>query len=225
MAATLNANDSPASKILAHLQRHGEATVKDLEDVLNVSTTAVREHLTHLQARDLVATRLVRRGPGRPHLTYFLTAKAQGLFPKQYDTLVNLLLREIAGREGPERLEVILDAVAVRLAEEYGAQITGAELSERLVALRSALESRGIPAEIQPSGEGFELFSCPYLDVAQEHASVCTMERHMLEQLLGERLLLEGTIREGHRSCHFTVINESSGVQLNTPAEDTPAFN
>ncbi len=214
MSATLNANESPTGKILAHLQRHGEATVKDLEDVLNVSTTAVREHLTHLQARELVATRLVRRGPGRPHLAYFLTTKAQGLFPKQYDTLVNLLLREIVGREGPERLEVILDAVAARLAEEYGAQISGAELSERLATLRGALEARGIPAEIQPSGESFELFACPYLDVAQEHASLCTMERRMLEQLLGEHLLLEGTIREGHRSCHFTVVPRSQNVRV-----------
>ena len=57
--------ESPAGKILAHLQRHGEATVKDLEELLQISTTAVREHLTHLQAKDMLATRLVRRGPGR----------------------------------------------------------------------------------------------------------------------------------------------------------------
>jgi predicted ArsR family transcriptional regulator len=209
MAATLSTNDSPAGKILAHLQRHGEATVKDLEAVLEVSTTAVREHLTHLQARELVATRLVRRGPGRPHLAYFLTSKAQSQFPKQYDTLVNLLLREIAGREGPEHLQAILDAVGVRLADEYGAQVPSAELPERLAALRVALEARGIPAEIQPSGDGFEVFACPYLDVAQEHASVCVMERRMVEQLLGEHIMLEGTIREGHRSCHFTVVQEA----------------
>ncbi len=115
MTATISTTESPAGKILAHLQRHGEAAVKELEDVLEVSTTAVREHLTHLQAKELVATRLVRRGPGRPHLVYFLTPKAQSQFPKQYDTLVNMLLREIAGQEGPERLQVILDAVGARL--------------------------------------------------------------------------------------------------------------
>jgi predicted ArsR family transcriptional regulator len=209
MAATHYANESPAGKILAHLQRHGEATVKDLEEVLDVSTTAVREHLTHLQARDLLATKLVRSGPGRPHLVYFLTAKAQSLFPKQYDTLVNLLLREITGQEGHERLQVILDAVAARLAAEYGAQITGSELSERLASLRGALEARGIPAEVPASGDGVELFACPYLDVAQEHGGLCAMERRMIEQVLGETIALEGTIREGHRSCHFTVVHKS----------------
>ncbi|HEX9440834.1 MAG TPA: DeoR family transcriptional regulator [Roseiflexaceae bacterium] len=212
MTATSYTNESPAGKILAHLQRHGEAAVKELEDVLEVSTTAVREHLTHLQAKDLVATRLVRRGPGRPHLVYFLTPKAQSQFPKQYDTLVNMLLREIAGQEGPERLQVILDAVGARLAEEYGAQIFGGELPERLEALRGALEARGIPAEVQPSGAGMQLFACPYLDVAQEHAGICAMERRMVEQLLGETIALEGTIREGRRSCHFTIVQESEAL-------------
>lgn len=208
MAVTRYASDSPAGKILTYLQRSGEGSVKDLEEVLGVSTTAVREHLTHLQARELVATRLVRRGPGRPHLVYFLTHQAQELFPKQYDTLINLLLREIATQDGPDRLQRILDAVGARLAEEYRGQISGADLAERLAALRSALEARGIPAEIEPSGAGLEVFACPYLEVAHEHAGVCAMERRMLEQVLGEQLILEGSIREGRRSCHFTVVNK-----------------
>ena len=208
MAATVYPGDSPAGKILAYLQRHGEGTVKDLEELLGISTTAVREHLTHLQAKDLVTTRLVRQGPGRPHLVYFLTAVGQDLFPKEYDTLVNLLLREIASQEGPDRLQVLLDAVGARLAAEYRIHVSGTDLLERLTALGGALEARGIPVELQPNGESFRLFSCPYLDVAQEHAGVCTMERRMIEQVLGEQIALEGTIREGRRSCHFTVVNK-----------------
>lgn len=198
-------DNTPAGKILAHLQRHGEAAIKELEEVLGVSTTAVREHLTNLQARELVATRLVRRGPGRPHLAYFLTPKAQELFPKEYDTLINLLLRELTQRAGPDQLQNILDAVGARLAEEYRAGVAGEQLHERLAALRAELESRGIPADIQPAGDGLSLFACPYLDVAQEHAAVCRMEQRMLEQVLGEKLHLEGRIREGGRSCHFSV--------------------
>ena len=208
MSGTIYNSESPAGKILAYIQRHGEATVKDLEELLGISTTAVREHLTHLQARDLVSTRLVRQGPGRPHAVYFLTDEAQNLFPKEYDTLTNMLLREIASQEGPDRLQVLLDAVGARLAEEYRGQVSGAELPERLAALRAVLERRGIPVELPPAGNSFRLFACPYLDVAQEHAGVCVMERHMVEQMLGEQIVLEGTIREGRRSCQFTVVNK-----------------
>jgi DeoR family transcriptional regulator, suf operon transcriptional repressor len=205
MTVTPYPPETQAGKILAHLQRHGEATVKDLEELLGISTTAVREHLTHLEAKDLLGTRLARSGPGRPRLVYFLTPRAQELFPKQYDTLVTMLMREIASRQGPEQLQVLLDAVASRLAEEYRGHMDGEGLAERLEQLRAALEARGIPAEVQSSGSGFRVFACPYLDVAQEHAAVCAMERRMLESVLGETIHLEGTIREGGRSCHFTL--------------------
>ena len=209
MSATLFTSESPAGKILAYLQRHGEATVKDLEELLGISTTAVREHLTHLQARNLVTTKLVRRGPGRPHALYFLTDAAQNLFPKEYDTLTTMLLREIASREGPDRLQALLDGVGARLAEEYRGQVSGVALPDRLAALRESLERRGIPVELLPDGDSFRLFACPYFDVAQEHAGVCAMERRMIEQVLGEQVVLEGTIREGRRSCHFTVVQGS----------------
>ncbi|MBK9713593.1 MAG: ArsR family transcriptional regulator [Kouleothrix sp.] len=208
MAGTLYSNESPVGKILDYLQRHGEATVKDLEELLGISTTAVREHLTHMQARGLVATKLVRSGPGRPHALYFLTPEAQSLFPKEYDTLTNTLLRVIASQEGPARLELLLNAVGAQLADEYLGQVSGEKIQERLETLRVALERRGIPVEVQPSGESFRLFACPYFDVAQEHAGVCTMERRMVEQVLGEQIVLGSTIREGQRSCHFTVVNK-----------------
>jgi predicted ArsR family transcriptional regulator len=127
------------------------------------------------------------------------------LFPKSYDTLINVLLRELMNRVGPDEVENILESLSTQLAKEYNLQVSGAELSERLNALRHALEARGIPAEVHPSGDGFQLFACPYHDVAQEHAGVCTMERRMLEQVLGETIQIEGTIRDGHRSCQFSV--------------------
>lgn len=208
MEGTLYPPESPAAKILEHLQRRGSATVKELEEVLGISTTAVREHLTHLQARDMITSTLVRSGPGRPRQVYSLTAKAQSLFPKAYDTLITLLLRELATREGPEQLQVLLDAVGIRMAEEYRMKVFGDDPVERLEALLSLLEEQGIPAEAGPAGDGFQLFACPYLDVAQEHAAVCTMERRMLEQVLGKAIAIEGTIREGQRSCHFTVLDK-----------------
>lgn len=55
--------DSPAGMILCYLQRHARATVKELADLLGVSTTAVRDHLVHLQAEDMVEVTSERNGP------------------------------------------------------------------------------------------------------------------------------------------------------------------
>lgn len=196
---------SSASLILQHLQRHGQATIKELEEVLGVSTTAVREHLAHLQVENLVATSTVRRGPGRPRLVYTLTDKAQSLFPKQYDLLINLLLKEIAAVGGTEQVDLLLERVGKRLASEYSNRISSSEIQDRLVELRALLEARGIPAEVHQSGDGLHIFACPYFDVAQEHGEVCAMERQMLEEVLGGQVRLEHSIREGHQRCRFVI--------------------
>ncbi len=196
---------SPASAILKHLQRHGQATIKELEDALGVSTTAVREQLANLHADGLISTRTMRRGPGRPFYVYSLTDKAHALFPKHYDLLINLLLQELLELEGKDKVDMLMGRVSQRLAQDYADRLNGDDVQARLAELRHLLEARGVPAEVHHTGDGIEIFSCPYHEVAQEHPQVCTMERQMLEQLLGETIVLEGTIRDGHHNCRFII--------------------
>lgn len=201
-------DSSPASIILQHIQRQGKATIKELEEVLGVSTTAVREHLAHLQASGLVHTSTMRHGPGRPRLVYTLTGKAQNLFPKHYDLLINLMLQELAAEGGIEEVERLLERVGARLARDYADRVNGADIQARLNELRQTLEARGVAAEVQDEGQKLHIHSCPYFDVAREHGEVCTMERQMFEQVLGEEIILERSMREGHHQCCF-VLNKT----------------
>jgi predicted ArsR family transcriptional regulator len=203
-------DSSPASIILRHIQRHGQSTIKELEDVLGVSTTAVREHLAHLQANGFVATNTRRSGPGRPRLVYKLTHKAQSLFPKHYDLLIHLMLQELTAEDGIERVERLLERVGQRMADEYADRVSAGDVEARLDELHASLEARGIAAAVEDEGTGFAIHSCPYFDVAQEHAEVCAMDRQMFEHVLGEEVTLERSIREGHHHCHFTVQKQQS---------------
>ena len=207
MNVTLYAPDSAPGRILAHLQRSGEASVREFEDLLGISTTAVREHLTNLEARGLITARLIRQGPGRPKLSYSLLPRANDLFPKEYGTLVTLLLRELASHSNPELLQSLLDAVGERLAAEYDLHISGDTFEQRLDCLRALLEERGIPVNVATGDDGAHLhiYACPYYNVAQEHPAICAMERDVLQHVLGEEIRLEGAIREGKRSCNFVV--------------------
>lgn len=214
MTANVYAPESPPSRILAHLQRHGEATIRELEDLLEISTTAVREHLTHLEARGMVGTRLVRQGPGRPKLVYSLRPRAHEMFPKEYGKLVVLLLRELASRQDTQQLQILLAAVGAQLAKEYHSRIGDGGIEERLQRLYAEITERGIPIDLNPQGTSGEtqmqLYACPYHDVAREHPAICEMERDMFEQVLGKSIRLEGTIREGKRNCCFVVDHASS---------------
>ncbi|HMQ35466.1 MAG TPA: MarR family transcriptional regulator [Chloroflexaceae bacterium] len=209
------ATTSAAGQILQHLQRQGEATVKDLAALLGVSATAARDHLVHLQAEGLVEARAERYGPGRPRLVYTLSEAARSRFPKQYDRLITGLLRELIAVEGPDKVEQLLERVSRRLADEYADRMEGSDMPERLGELRRLLEQRGVPAEVAEAGDGIRLFACPFYDIAQDHPEVCSMERQMIEFVLGEKLALESTIREGAHTCRFVL--RSGEIPL-TPA-------
>ena len=59
--------ESPLWQIVEHLQRNGAASIKELEDVLGVTTTAVRQHLSSLQAEAYLRRETERdAGVGRP---------------------------------------------------------------------------------------------------------------------------------------------------------------
>lgn len=199
-----SATSAPAL-ILQYLQRNNTATVKELAALLGVSTTAVRDHLVHLQAEQLVDVRAERHGPGRPRLVYTLSEKAQARFPKQYDRLINGLLRELIALEGPDKLDALLERVSRRLANEYVDHMAGTGIEARLGELSQLLEQRGVPAEVVEAGDGLRLFACPFYEIAYDHPEVCSMERQMIEYVLGEKLDVASSIREGGHACAFVV--------------------
>lgn len=197
-------SDSTVGQILTYLQRHGEATIRDLEQELGISTTAVREHLINLDARGYIATRLVRSGRGRPHIVYSLTEQARDLFPRSYDTMMTVLLDEIAREQGTDVLTKLLDRVSERLAADYP-KLTRDDIEGRLAQVQQMMQGRGIPVEVQPDNKSFTFYACPYHEVAQDHAGICAMEQRMLEQVIGSTVRTDSAIREGGRCCSFSV--------------------
>jgi len=205
--------DSSVGQILIFLQRNGEATIRELEIELGVSTTAVREHLINLDARGYIATRLIRNGRGRPRIVYSLTEQARDVFPRSYDTLVTVLLDEIARQQGEQGLTQLLDSVSERLAEGYQRPAKN-DLESRMSNVQKMMEARGIPVEVQPDSQGFTFYACPYHEVALEHAGVCAMEKHMLEQVLGHAINNDTSIRSGSRVCSFSVATGDNTISL-----------
>ncbi|GAA5527679.1 DeoR family transcriptional regulator [Herpetosiphon gulosus] len=208
---------TPAGDIVSYIQRKGSATVKELEDALAVSTTAVREQLTHLTNQGLIAPTKIRQGPGRPSYRYTLTAKAQSLFPKGYDVLLNVLLEEILATEGAEGMAQLLSRVGTRLATLYtGDHPANVALRERLMQFVYTMNRKGMSINVAESpGGGWVVseYACPYFEVAQTHDSLCSMERQMMETALGHEVEIQRRMVEGHNGCHFVIKADEIGIE------------
>src|SRR5438445_7295038 len=134
---------STRQRMLEYLQRSGRATVKELGQLLGLTSTGIRQHLTVLERDGLVDAREERGRVGRPTLVYSLTEKADSLFPKTYDVLASVLLEEIRASDGNEKLHQMLQKVAARLAAPYQNRVEGKSAGERVKETARIMEEQG----------------------------------------------------------------------------------
>ena len=208
-------NGSPAGHVLTALQRKGAATVKDLEDTLGVTTTAVRQQLTQLMADGYVEQRVERNDArGRPRHVYSLTTTGRSLFPHHYDEFTNGLLREILISDGSQKVEELLGRMGRRLAAQYESELAGLATIERTARLTELLNAKGILAEmrLQPDGIVFHEYTCPYYDLAREYRAICDMEEGMIAQAVRQPVELVACTLDGNHGCQFRIRPDSDEI-------------
>jgi len=199
---------STRQHILEYLQRQGRATVKELGNLLGLTSTGIRQHLTVLERDGLVDAREERGRVGRPTLVYSLTEKADALFPKTYDALAAVLLEEIRCSQGNERLHDLLHKVAERMAAPYVERIEGRPLPERVRETARIMEEQGCLVDVREAGDGeyyIDEFTCPFPRVAQQDRSVCALHVDFVRVLTGGDTRLTQSLLRGERACCYRV--------------------
>jgi predicted ArsR family transcriptional regulator len=194
-------------QILEHLQRCGRATVKELGQLLRLTSTGIRQHLTVLERDGLVLTREERGRVGRPTLVYTLTDKAESLFPRSYDELAITLLEEIRASEGSERLYQLLHRVAQRLADSFWERVQGKSLAQRVQETALILQEQGCLVDWEQRDSEFFLheFTCPLSKVAKQDSSVCTLHLDLVRLLTGADTRLVRSLLRGERACTYRI--------------------
>jgi predicted ArsR family transcriptional regulator len=210
MALSVNQkHESPTWQILEYMQRNGSATIKVLEELLGVTTTAVRQHLNTLQGESYIERRRVLdAGVGRPHHAYFLTEKSREVFACNCDDLALTLLEEVFALEGQERTALLLGRVGERLAKRYTQSVHSTVLQERVEELAAVLYQRGVLTDVTAQDDNFivlKTYNCPFHELAQEHREICDMDEGMMRQVLGSNVNLSSCIMDGDTGCSFVV--------------------
>ncbi len=198
---------STRQQILEYLQRHGRATVKELGNLLELTSTGIRQHLTVLERDGLVDSHEERGRVGRPTLVYSLTEKADALFPKTYDALAIVLLEEIRASQGNERLHELLRQVAERMAAPYSERMEGKPLAERVRETVAIMEEQGCVVDCRQADADYYIdeFTCPFPKVAQQDHAICVLHVDFIRILTGADTRLTESLLRGQRACSHRV--------------------
>lgn len=193
--------------IVDFLRREGASTISDLVAFAGVTATAIRQRLNRLMEQGLVAREAEAAGRGRPTHKYSLTAAGSRLGGDNYEDLVSVLWSEIRAVKDPDVRHGLLKRVVGRLADTYRNQIVGSGLRERMESLVGLMAKRDVNFEVNTSADGqlpvLTALACPYPELAEQDRSVCSMEKMLFSEILGEGVRLSVCRLDGENCCTF----------------------
>jgi predicted ArsR family transcriptional regulator len=198
--------ESSDRALLDFIRRQGGVTISALVDEMGVTATAVRQRLQRLMAEGLVQRQMERKSRGRPNHRYSLTEKGERSAGTNFADMAIVLWEEIKSVEDPVIRRGLLKRIADRFVARYRNRVSGDTLEERMAGLASVMGERDIPFEVNQSG-GLPVLSalaCPYPELARLDRGVCTMEKLMLSEILGNTVRLSECRLDGASCCTFT---------------------
>ena len=198
--------------ILDVLRKQGVLTVAQLSDALSVTGTAVRQRLTRLLSEGYIDRTAVRPDRGRPYHQYCLTTKGRRRSGQNFADLAIALWDEIRSIQDVEVRKGLMQRISRRLAEMYNDEVQGADVGERLVALSELFADRRLPIRIDDSGDlpVLSVEACPYPEIADHDRSICSMEKMLFSEMLGESVRLTECRLDGACNCTFEVISSAT---------------
>ena len=197
------------SELLQLLMRNKDGlTVEQLAVQLDISRTAVNQHLAalerdgHVERMDLTPT------GGRPGRVFALTRRGINLFPKQYNLFSTLLLESMLKTLGREDVLTYLDGLGKDMAADLSRDLHGKPLDEKLGAITAFMNEVGFDARVADSSSvgapTIEANNCIYHDLAQTHPEVCRLDLSLLETASGKAVEHTCCMARGAGLCRFT---------------------
>ncbi len=203
----MSAQTETADKqMLDFIRRHGAATISALVAEMGVTATAIRQRLHRLTDEGLIERQAERIGRGRPNHRYSLTEKGEQSAGNNFADLATVLWDEIKSVEDPAIRRGLLKRIADRFVERYRNDVSGNTLRERMQALAGVMSERQIPFTVDDTKSlpVLSALACPYPELAKADRGVCTMEKLMLSEILGENVRLTQCRLDGATCCTFT---------------------
>ena len=206
MAVTDAAPSPTQRRVLEALKRLGEATADELAVTLEVSSSAVRQHLSALRAAGLIDARQERGHAGRPADRYRATTLAEPLFVTS-DVSVELL--ELVDDEHPDLVDRVFDLRRQRLVDDAEARLAGTPVHERVARVTELLDAQGYLCDWEQLDDHhfrINLHNCAIWTVAQRFGKACASELEFLQGVLPDATVARVTHKtSGAHTCAYDI--------------------
>ncbi len=157
----------------------GPMSLGEITNKLQIQKSAVRVHLESLQIEDSVESSFKIERLGRPRKIYTLTQKGRELFPRKYDLLLSLLLKNITETNGKDKVKKIMESIAEEIALNIRHEIKKNgyvnNLEESLKIFDSFSNELGFESSVtKENGQSFAITSknCILHKVALQHQEI-----------------------------------------------------
>ena len=195
-------------RLLRHLLRNKPgATIEELAEAIDVTRTAVRQHLASLMRDGLVDLGDTRPTGGRPERLFRLTDRGREEFPRRYSWFAQLLIEAIEKEHGTSGLRVRLGRIAAAVVGQIrqGAPATGSR-REKVRALSAVMDDLGYDARTGADLDGaptIEADNCVFHELAARNPEVCQFDLALLSGFTGSKVSLHECMARGGHVCRF----------------------
>lgn len=194
--------------VLIAVKREGESTVDELAEILGISASGVRQHLSALESSGLVSSRRQHGRPGRPANRYRATERAESLFSAD-DGAMSLELLGHLEAEAPGLVARVFDRRRRQLVDDARERVVGLSTAQRVGAVAELLDDQGCLARSEAVAEGhhrISLGTCPVWTIANRYGEPCTSELDFIRDLLPGTAVERVTHKTaGHHTCVYEI--------------------
>ncbi len=198
-------------KILRFLVKEKKGmTVDQFSKLLDISRSAIHQHMTVLERDGYVRKSAFMKTGGRPGITFVLTDKGNHHFPKHYSLIAGMLINQIKQKLGSEKLIEYLKELGVSISETRKDELKNKPIDEKIKIVVDIMQELGYEAQIAEGGLGQNLmidaFNCVFHDLAFSNTEVCEMDLSLLSSLLDSKIEHSCCMAKGESRCRFKVI-------------------
>jgi len=186
-------------------------SIDELASEAQITRTAVRQHLTALEAEGYVCKGEERKTAGRPGQTFVLTMRGTELFPKQYGWFSGMVLQALKEERGSEGLALWLRGLAGTVAGRLNSRLEGKDGEQRLEEVVAILNELAFEASSVLPAESLEervieASNCVYHGLAKRFPEICQFDLELLSKLTGSEPEHEECMVRGGNICRFRFV-------------------